>query len=49
MMNPDLHLPCFLKRHVDKIHMAGSVDNWKYINTFMNPADVGTRFEVNKK
>ena len=45
IVNPDLHLPRFVKRRVDKIHLVASPDAWKYIHTSLNPADVGTRKE----
>ena len=45
IVNPDLHLPRFVKRRVDKIHLVASPDAWKHIHTSLNPADVGTRKE----
>ena len=44
-MNPDLHLPRFVKRRVDRILLVASADAWSYVNTSLNPADVGTRVE----
>ena len=44
-----MHLPRFVKRRVDKIHLMNSTDNWNYVNTAHNPADVGTRDNKAKK
>ena len=49
IMNPDLHLPRFVKRRVDKIHLMNSTDNWDYVNNAHNPADVGTPDNKAKK
>ena len=43
IVNPDLHLPRFVKRRVDKIHLMTSACDWNYIQGSLNPADVGTR------
>ena len=32
-----------MKRRVDKIHRVGFVDNWNYVCSSFNPADVGTK------
>ena len=45
IMNPDLHLPRFVKRRVDRIPLVASANAWNYINKSLNPADVGTRME----
>ena len=42
IINPDLYLPRFVKRRVDRILLAASADAWRYVNTSLNPADVGT-------
>ena len=42
-MNPALRLVRFVKRRVDKIHRVGFVDNWSYVCSSFNSADVGTR------
>ena len=43
IVNPDLHLPRFVKRRVDKIHLMTSACDWNYVQGSLNPADVGTR------
>ena len=43
IVNPDLHLARFVKRRVDKILVVSSPEAWNYVNTSVNPADVGTR------
>ena len=43
IVNPDLHLPRFEKRRVDKIHLITSACDWNYVQGSLNPADVGTR------
>ena len=43
IVNPDLHLAHFVKRGVDKILVVSSPEAWNYVNTSVNPADVGTR------
>ena len=43
IVNPALRLVRFVKRHVDKIHQVGFVDNWNYVCLSFNPANVGTR------
>ena len=43
IVNPALRLVRFVKRRVDKIHRVGFVDNWNYVCSSFNPADVGTR------
>ena len=47
--NPDLHLPRFVKRRVDKILLVTSADAWSYISSEDNPADVGTREDCVKR
>ena len=42
-------MPCFVKRRVDKINLAGPANAWSYTNTSLNPADVGTRVESVKQ
>ena len=49
IVNPDLHLPRFIKRRVDKINFVAPACAWSYINTSLNPADVGTRIDCVKK
>ena len=49
IINPDLHLPRFVKRRVDKINFVAPASAWSYINTSLNPADVGTRIDRVKK
>ena len=49
IINPDLHLPRFVKRRVDRIHLVAPASAWKYVNTSLNPADVGTRWQSVKK
>ena len=41
--NPDLHLVRFVKRRVDKILAFFAPDAWRYVNTSVNPSDVGAR------
>ena len=43
IVNPDLHLPQFVKPRVDKIHLMTSVCDWNYVQGSLNPTDVGTR------
>ena len=45
IINPDLRFPRFVKRQVDRILLVASADAWSYVNTLLNPADVGTRVE----
>ena len=49
IINPNLNLPRFVKRRIDKIHSVASAEIWKYVNTCSNPADVGTREDSFKK
>ena len=42
ILNPDLHLARFVKCRVDRIHLFSPANAWKYVNTTLNPADVGT-------
>ena len=42
IINPNLNLPRFVKRRIDKIHSVSSAKIWNYVNTSSNPADVGT-------
>ena len=43
IVNPDLSLARFVRRQVDRIHLVVPPDCWNYVNTSLNPADVGTR------
>ena len=43
IVNPALRLVRFVKRRIDKIYRVGFVDNWNYVCSSFNPADVGTR------
>ena len=43
IVNPDLSLARFVKRRVDKIYLIAPPSSWNYVNTLLNPADVGTR------
>ena len=45
ILNPDLDLPRCAKRRVDRMHLTAPANAWKYANTTLNPADVGTRWE----
>ena len=45
IINPDLQLPRFKKRQVYRILLVASADAWSYVDTSLNPADVGTRVE----
>ena len=47
--NPDLHLPRFVKRRVDKILLGASANAWSYVNSDANPSEVGTREDCLKK
>ena len=49
IINPDLHLPLFAKRRIDRIFLVSSVDAWRYVNASLNPADVETRVESVKR
>ena len=49
IINPDLHLPCFVKRRVDKMLLVTQANYWSYVHTSINLADVGTRVEGVKK
>ena len=42
-------MPRFVKRRVDRIHLVAPASAWKYVNTSLNPADVGTRWQSVKK
>ena len=48
-MNPDLSLARFVKRRVDRILLVVSASCWCYVNTSLNPADVGTRAQSSKQ
>ena len=48
IVNPDLHLPKFVKRRVDKINLVSPVNAWRYVSTSNNLADVVTRVDVTK-
>ena len=45
IINRDSYLPRFVKRQVDRILLVASADAWSYVDTLLNPADVGTRGE----
>ena len=49
IINPDLHLPKFVKRRLDRILQVESSESWNYVNTSVNPADIGTRTDSVKK
>ena len=49
IINPDLYLLRFVKRRVDRIPLVASADAWSYVNTSLNPADVGTCVESVKR
>ena len=49
IINPDLHLSCFVKRRVDKINFVAPASAWSYINTTLNLDDIGTHVESVKK
>ena len=36
IINPDLNLPRFVKRRMDKIHSVVSAEIWSYVNTSSN-------------
>ena len=38
-----------MKRRVDRMHLVSPANAWKCVNTTLNPADVGTRWENVKK
>ena len=48
-MNPNLSLARFAKRRVDRILLVVSSSCWRYVNTILNPADVGTRAQSCKQ
>ena len=43
IVNPDLHLPRFVKRRVDKISLVAPADVWNYVRSGDYPADIGTQ------
>ena len=49
ILNPDLHLPRFVKGREDKICLVAPAEAWNYVNTRMNPADVDTCEDCVKK
>ena len=49
IVNPDLHLPRFVKRRISKIHLAAFADAWNYIHASLNSAEVGTRKDSVKR
>ena len=49
MINPNLNLPRFVERRIEKIHSAASAEISNYVNTSSNPADGGTREDSFKK
>ena len=48
LTNPDLNLPQFVRRRLDKILRVAPSSAWNYIHTSLNPADVGTREGANR-
>ena len=44
-----MSLARFVKRRVDKIHLIAPPSSWNYVNTLLNPADVGTRERCGKQ
>ena len=49
IVNPDLSLARFVKRRVDRILLVVSASCWRYVNTSLNHADVGTRAQSSKQ
>ena len=49
IVNPNLSLTRFVKRRVDRILHVVSSSCWRYVNTNLNPADVGTRAQSSKQ
>ena len=49
IVNPDLYLPRFVKRRVDKILLVAPADAWNYVSSGDNPSDIGTREDCVKK
>ena len=49
IVNPDLSLARFVKRGVDRILLMVSSSCWRYVNTILNPADVGIRAQSSKQ
>ena len=49
IINPDLHLPKFVKCRLDRILQVESSESWNYVNTSANLADIGTRTDSVKK
>ena len=49
IVNPDLHLPRFVKPRVDKILLVAPADAWNYVSSGDNPAGIGTREHCIKK
>ena len=49
IVNPDLSLARFVKRRVDRILLVVPASCWNYVNTSLNPADVGTRAQSSKQ
>ena len=49
IINPDLHLPRFVKRRVDKFLLVAFANAWSYVNTSLNPPDAGTGVESVKR
>ena len=49
IVNPDLSLARFVIRRVDRILLVVSSSCWRYVNTILNPADVGTRAQSSKQ
>ena len=49
IINPDLYFPRFVKRCVDKILLVIPGESWNYVNTYSNPANLGTRENSIKK
>ena len=49
IVNPNLSLARFVKRRVDRILLVVSASCWRYVNTILNLADVGTRVLSSKQ
>ena len=49
IVNPDLSLARFVKRRVDQIHLIAPPSSWNYVNTLLNPANMGTRERCGKQ
>ena len=49
IVNPNLSLARFVKSCVDRIFLVVSSSSWRYVNTILNPKDVGTRVQSCKQ